>query len=351
MTRDAGDKIHPATPYRRAEARRQGQVARSSELSAAVLCVAALVLLRNSGTNLIGALMSMLAAALGPSQTPQLGFWLIGKALAPFAAGLMLIGIAVNLVQTGFLFTRRKDARPLNPIAGIERLFSGRALFGGVMSLVKLLIVAAVAYVALRGQVNDLAELQSRPASDAIAAGFALIYGVALRVTIVLLVLALIDYAYQRFCHERDLRMTRGEMKEELKRQEGDPDMKRRRRSIAATWAASRLQRDVSRADVVLTAAGDSAAVALRFDLATMAEPRVLAKGHGAAARHIREVAIAKGIPLVERSSLATQLASLARDIPAHFHTELAEVFAYLRTIESKTPRTHVGGYEGLGIA
>ena len=358
MSEDAGDKIHPPTAHRRAEARRQGQVARSDELSAAVLCLAAVILLRYGGADLIGALASMLANSLGGTSSPSFGtnFWAIGKSLAPIAAALMLIGLAVNLVQTGFLFTRRKDGRPLDPFVGIERLFSGRSFFGGLMNASKLLIVAFVAFVALRGQIDAMAGLQSRPAAEAIVAGFALVYGVAIRVIVVLLVLALIDYAYQRFRHERDLRMTRREMKEELKRQEGDPELKRRRRSVAAAWIASKLQREVARADVVLTAAGDSAAVALRFDPRTMDAPRVLAKGHAGAARQIREAAVAKGIPLVEQSSLAAALASDGGggggggDVPDRFHAELAEVFAYVRTIDSAAARARVRGYEGLGF-
>jgi flagellar biosynthetic protein FlhB len=357
MTSELGDKIHPATPYRRAEARRQGQVARSTELSAAAMCLAAVLLLRYGGGDLAAALASMLASALDSTSSTAVAvasLWSVGKSLAPIAAGLLLIGLAVNLVQTGFIFTRRKDAHPLNPFAGIERLLSGRSFFGGVMSVVKLGIVAAVAYVALRGQIVALAGLQSRPASEAIFAGFGLVYAVAIRVIIALLALAAIDFTYQRFRHERDLRMTLREMKDETRRQEGDPDMKRRRRSVAAAWVASRLQRDVTGADVVVTAAGDTVAVAMRFDPQTMIAPRVVAKGQGSAARHIREAAIEKGIPLVERASLAASLASavgISRDVPVHFHEEVAELFAYIRTIERETPRAGVRGYERLGLA
>jgi len=243
-------------------------------------------------------------------------------------------------VQTGFLFVRRKDARPLDAIAGVRRIFSGRSLAGGMMSAGKLLVVAGVAFVAIRGQLEALVALQGRSAAEAVAAGIALVYAIALRVVVALLVLACVEYAYQRFLHERDLRMTRREIKEEARRQDGDPETKRRRRGIAAAWAASRLQRDIAGADVVVTSAGDGAAVALRFDPKSMSAPRVLAKGQGAAiAGKIREAAIRRGVPVIERPALATAIASLvgiARNVPAPFHDELAELFAYANAIRAQ---------------
>ncbi len=335
MTEDWADKTEPATPYRRAEARRRGEVARSGELSAAVLCLAAVLLIHHGGPKLAIALKAVLTDSLtsSSSTTPFMNLARIGTALAPIAAGLVLIGLAANLVQTGFLFARRSDAKPLNAIAGVARIFSGRSFVTGMLGTGKLLVVALIAYLAVRGQMRSLLALQTLPAGQAVGTGLALVYAVAIRVVVALLALALLDYAYQRFTHERSLRMSRREVKEETRRQEGDPDMKRRRRNVAAAWAVSRLQRDVSLADVVITGAGDSAAVALKFDPRSMTSPRVLAKGVGLVARQMRETAIGKGIPVVELSTLAASLASnvgVGRDVPARFHAELAETFAYV---------------------
>src|SRR5438477_4922177 len=128
MAEDWSEKTEAPTPHRRAEARQRGNVARSAELSAAVLCLAAVLMLRHSGPNLAAALRLLLADSLSsasaPIATPVERILLIGKTLIPLAAGLLLIGLAANLVQTGFLFGLRRDNRPLDPFAGFARMFS-----------------------------------------------------------------------------------------------------------------------------------------------------------------------------------------------------------------------------------
>src|SRR5207249_5387641 len=165
------------------------------------------------------------------------------------------------------------------------------------IGILKLSLVAAVAFAVLRGRVESMLALADRPVFEAIAGGMTIVLAVAIRIAAALVVLSLLDYAYQRHVHERDLRMTRREVKEEAKRQDGDPDLKRRRRSAAAAaWAASRLQRDVATADLILTASGDTAAVALRFDQRTMTAPRMLARGQGAAdVQRMRRAAVGRG--------------------------------------------------------
>src|SRR5437867_4382146 len=130
MAEDWSEKTQPATPHRRAEARRRGHVARSAELSAAVLCLAALLLVQHSAPLLVSTLKQLLSESLSSTTIPQTRFLAIGTALAPIAAGLMLVALAANLVQTGFLFGFRRDARPLDPFAGMGRIFSQRSFVG-----------------------------------------------------------------------------------------------------------------------------------------------------------------------------------------------------------------------------
>jgi flagellar biosynthetic protein FlhB len=344
MAEDWSEKTHPPTPHRRAEARRRGNIARSAELSAALLCLAALLLVQHSAPQVVATLRQLLSESLAspaPTAMPPARFLMIGKALAPIAVGLMLVALAANLVQTGFWVGLRRDARPLDPAAGLARIFSQRSVVGLLMAVLKLTFVAGVSVVALRGRIESLVTLADRPVLEAIAAGMTIVLAVAIRIVAALLVLSLLDYAYQRYVHERDLWMTRREVKEEARRQEGDPDRKRRRRdAAAAAWAATRPVRDVAAADVVLTAPDDRAAVALRFDPRSMTAPRVLLRSRSAVdARAIREAAIRHNIAVVERDDLATAIVrsvTPGRDVPGRFHPQLAEVLAYAHVLATE---------------
>ena len=342
MSEDWSEKTEAPTPYRRTEARRRGQVARSAEVPAAALCLAAVMLIHHSAPTLLGALKLLLADSLTSSQPlAPARILLLGQALTPVAAGLLLVALAANLVQTGFLFGLRKDTGVLDPIAGFARLFSQRSFVGLLMSVMKLAVVTVVAALAVRGQLATLLLLQTRSSfAQILTAASAVLYTVAIRVAAALLVLALVDYAYQRHLHERGLRMSRREIRQELRRQEGDPALKRRRRDIAQAWATSRVQRDVAAADVVI-ADDRFGAIALRYDARNMSAPRVLAKSQNLVSmKSIREAALEHGVPLIERPALAGAIGrsvGVGRDVPARFHAALAEVFAYAMEVRSRS--------------
>jgi flagellar biosynthesis protein FlhB len=158
------------------------------------------------------------------------------------------------------------------------------------------------------------------------------IFSVGVRIALLLLVLALIDYAYQRFRVQKELRMTKREVKEEMRRMEGDPLMKQRRRQIAVQMAQQRLKNDVPTADVVVTNPTEFA-VALKYDSASMHAPKVVAKGTGYMAMRIRELAIGSGVPILERPPLARALyrmCEVGQEIPEQFYTAVAEILAYV---------------------
>jgi flagellar biosynthetic protein FlhB len=263
----------------------------------------------------------------------------LARTLAPIAAGLFFVAVAANLAQSGFAFARHKDAPALDPFAGFGRIFSGRSLVGLFFNTGKIILAATIAYLAVRSQWDALLALQGRPASQAFGVGLSIVYTVAIRVIGVLVAIGVLDYAWQRYVHERDLRMTRREVKEEMRRQEVDPATRRRRRGAAMAWSASRIQRDVATADVVLVDARDSAAVALKFDEQNMTAPRLLAKGRGATAQQIREAALQSAIPVVEQARLALAVAkavAVGRDVPGRFHADLADVFAYTLSLRGE---------------
>jgi flagellar biosynthetic protein FlhB len=258
MAEDFADKTEAPTPHRRAEARRDGNVPRSADLSAAVLCLATLLLLRQYGAGVIAALKVIMVEAFagGEPSVARIGY-LLGTSLMPLLIGLLLIGVAASVLQTGFLFGFRKKTGVLDPAAGFGHLFSGRTAAQLWLNVLKLAAAGAVVYFSARGRIEQALALLDRPTSGLLPAAGALAFAVGIRVAAALVVLGAIDFAYQRFRHGRELRMSRRDVKEELRRQEGDPANKRRRLELmrarlattaTATTAATTMSPGRSRA-------------------------------------------------------------------------------------------------------
>ena len=331
---DWQDKTEAPTEHKRAEARRLGNIPRSADLCAAVLCLGAVLLLQHFGPGVSGAFRIILTEAFSastsvatPSWSPGRIGYLLGAALAPMLVGMLLVGTVAHLAQTGFLFRFR--AQSIDPAKGIARLFSGRTVVQLVMNALKLALVGFVAYHAVRGRMGQITALQAQDFADAAPAAGSIMVAIALRIAGVLLVLGLLDYAYQRFRHERELRMTRREVKEEQRRVEGSPETRRRRRQAVVNLAAARLDRQVSSADVVL--AGRDVAVAVRFNAQSMLAPRIVARGSGDAAGSIRDAARRHGVTVIEREALAASLSRVAihHDVPQRLFAPVAEAIAY----------------------
>lgn len=339
MNDELGDKTEAATPHRRSEARRAGNVARSADLVAAVLGFSSIMLLGQYGPRVLDAMRLILSESLGrDSITAGRIAYLLGTALAPLLAGLTLIAIAANVLQTGFLLIAPRSKDALDASRGFQRIFSGRSSVQLTINALKIALVTVTAFVATRGRMDEIIGLQGRPVAELAGAGGAIVYGVAIRVALVLVVLAAVDFLYQWFRHQRELRMTRREVKDELRRLDGDPETRQRRRRAAAAREASHTHRLVAGADIVITDAGH-VAVAMAFDPRTMSCPRIVAVERDEAGEGIRQRAVLHGVPVIERSSLATGIAKHARpgaDLPARFFTAVAEVLAYAEQIRRK---------------
>jgi flagellar biosynthesis protein FlhB len=254
----------------------------------------------------------------------------------------MLIAVVLNLLQVGF-FLSSKRLQPnfgaLNPLQGLSRMFQGENYVHLVVNVLKLLLVAAVAYSAVQDRVEQILSIQRMEYLQAFGLGATVVYSIGLRVALLLLVLALLDYGFQKFKTERELRMTKQEVKEEMRRMEGDPKIKQRRRQIAMQMHAKRLKKDVPTADVIVTNPTHFA-VALKYDAAAMRAPRVVAKGADFMAKRIREIAIEAGVPIIERKPLAQalfKLVEVGHEIPEQFYSAVAEILAYVYELSGKT--------------
>ena len=352
MAEDSGDKTEAPTQRRREEAREEGNVARSGDLTAAALLVGSLVLLNWSGENLLAAMHAVVSRMLGGESFARTNggnatdgiVWailLIARAAAPLFVGVMAIAIVVNVAQVGLHLSVKKlqpNLGALNPMRGLGRLFKGQGPFHLVMGILKMTLVALAAYSAVHGRLNQIVSVERLSHLQIFQLGGELIFSIGLRVGLLLLVLALIDYAWQRWQLEKSLKMTKQEVKDEMRRMEGDPKIKLRRRQIAQQMAQKKLKRDVPTADVVITNPTEYA-IALKYDQATMNAPRVVAKGQGLMAKRIRDLAIAAGVPILERKPLARALYKLVeagQEIPEEFYSAVAEILAYVYELTGK---------------
>ncbi|MBX6377352.1 MAG: EscU/YscU/HrcU family type III secretion system export apparatus switch protein, partial [Clostridia bacterium] len=268
-----------------------------------------------------------------------------GPMLAAGVVGAVLAGLG----QTGFaLAPARVQPRPaaLDPVAGFRRLLSLRTLAEMVRSLVKLAVLAVVAASVLRDLPAELPVLPLTAPTEGVRHFAAVLDALVGRAAVAFLALAAADLAYQRWQYERDLRMSRQEVREELKETEGDPAVRGRRRRLQRELARQRMLRDVARAHVVVTNPIHYA-VALRYEPLSMEAPVVLARGRGLLARRIREQARRYGVTVVENAALARGLyyaTRVGQPIPAAFYQAVAEVLAFVwRLKRYRLPELPVG--------
>lgn len=347
MSEQAQERTEQASTRRKEEARRKGQVASSRELSAAATLAATLgagSLLGVYAFGLLTVAMRQWLAAAGtlvineatlPALMGRMGREVLELAV-PF--GLIVLGMAtgVHVLQTGWIWSTERlqwDLARLNPVAGLMRLFSLRSTVELGKSLFKIVFIAGAAYWSLKDEIVALPlMLQMEPAGVLVQAGrLALV--LTLWVSGALLLLAVGDYAFQRWQWSRDLRMTRQELKQEQRETEGDPLIRSRVRSLQRQAARRRMMQEVPKADVVITDP-THLAVALRYDAIRMSVPVVVAKGAGYIAERIREVAKAHGVPIIENKPLAQglhKLVELGREIPVELYKAAAEILALVR--------------------
>ena len=357
MSEEYGEKTEAPTPRRRQEAREQGQVARSQDLTGAALIVGSVLLLNAFGQDLMKALRALLAETLSlRSNDPAAAFAQslaslahVARALAPVLIGVVLVVVVANLLQVGFapnLKRLQPNLGALNPLKGLGRLFGkGRSPVQALIAIAKLVVLVLVAYSAVRGRLDMIVAAQELSYLQVFSLGAQTVYSVALRLGIALLILAILDYAWQRWQLEQKLKMTKQEVKEEMRRMEGDPKIKQRRRQIAMQIAHQRIKKDVPTADVVVTNPTEFA-VAIKYDAGNMHAPRVIAKGRDLMAQRIREIAIASGVPILERKPLARalfKLVEVGQEIPEDFYAAVAEILAYVYELTGKVARKQAG--------
>jgi flagellar biosynthesis protein FlhB len=335
------------TPKRREDARKKGQVARRPELAATASFLAALVMLRFTSGDLLersGRLFESVNLYITTNETfsiplVQSMFMNAGTNLAlltlPVTGAALAAGFAANFAQGGLTFAiqaLQPKAEKFNPVSNLKRIFGSNGPIELLKSFLKLGGLSLACWGTLQQAIVEAPKLIGAPSGATFKSLGEIVYSLGLRAGGVLFIVAALDYLYGWYKHEKSLRMSRQELKDEYKQQEGDPLMRSQRRRAARAIAQRRIAAEVPKADVVVTNPTHFA-VALRYDREKDAAPIVVAKGADLLAKRIREIAKAHDVSIVENPPLARSLyknVEIGAIIPAELFRAVAELLAYV---------------------
>jgi len=340
------ERTELATPRRRQKARERGNVARSMEVSSVVVFSAGILGLHFQGPHIAREAERLFLSVV--SSLPKLDIttaWVgpmahsVSRTLAitilPFAGLVAAAGIAAQLSQVGPMFTLeplKPQWERISPLQGMKRIFSKRSVVEAAKSLIKIAIVGALIVWALADAPERLLALSSMDVAASYAEIFRFLLHMAGAAAGALALLAILDFLFQRWDFEKQLMMTRQEVREEHKETEGDPIVKSFLRSMQREVSRRRMMEGVRKADVVVTNPVH-VAVALQYDPSKMRAPRVVAKGARLMAARIREIAASAGVPIVENPPLARALhksCKIGAEVPLALYQAVADLLAFV---------------------
>lgn len=345
-----GEKTEAPTPKRKEDVKKKGQVPRSHELNSVLGLLAAVIILRSAGGNIFSQITNLMGSNFRSLTTTDwtassittygtnLGLTFLA-AMAPLFGALMLIGVVGSYSQGGLILTFKPmmpDFSRISPAKGFQRIFSKRALLEFVKSILKLGIVGFIFYQTFQAKYPQIVSLSGSDLRG--AAGLIADVGmdILLKSGFALLAVGALDYAYQRWEFQKNLKMTKEDVKEELRQSEGDPKIKSKIRQQQKQMAARRMMHDVPAADVVLTNP-THLAVAIQYRPESMRSPKVTAKGQLLVAERIKDVARQHNVPVIENKPLAQALyksVEIGSEIPAALYHAVAEVLAFIYSLK-----------------
>jgi flagellar biosynthetic protein FlhB len=346
------DKTEKATPKRREEARKQGNIAKSTDLSGAVVVLAGLFMLGATGSSMVqrmaDGIHDSLANAGGrdPVTLQTIGDLLLKSGanaawcIAPIVGVCMAAGVLVNLAQVG-IKPKTKALKPnfkrLNPQTGIKRIVGKDGLVELIKNIIKISVVSAIVLSALLPHLTEYAAMVGVSPLQLGGSIASLVKGIAMRAAFAYLLLGVVDYAYQRRKREKDLKMTKEEVKEESKGQDLPAEVKGAIRRKQRETARARMMADVPTADVIITNPTHFS-VALKYD-GHSAAPTVVAKGQDLIALSIREIAAENDVPIVPDPPLARSLhdtVEVGQMIPEDLFQAVAQILAYVYRVAGR---------------
>jgi len=340
------ERTEQATSKRREEAREKGQVARSQEVVSVSILVASLIFFYFGGSTLLLKTMDVMTAGFREAARTDLtqdtltliiisyiikGFGI----LFPMLIAVMIAAVLGNVLQVGFMFS--SDALmpkidKISPAMGFKRLFSMRSIVELLKGILKICIIGGVAYVIIRNEFDNMIPLADQSVWGMLNYIGRICFKILLATTVVLVFLAALDYAYQRWEFEKNIRMTKQEIRDEYKNTEGDPMIKARIRRIQREMARKRMMAEVPKATVVVTNP-THLAIAIKYEPISMSAPIVVAKGADIIAEKIRQIAGENDIPIIENKPLAQvlyKIVKLNHPVPENLYKAVAEVLAFV---------------------
>ena len=347
------DKTEEPTSKKLTDTRNKGQVAKSQELAHAIQLLAMFLMIRafagTMGQRFLGVfhwiygsvINDLLATEKGGFRTETINILFRDIYIQMFflVIPFLAVGFIVGLLSNGLQFSFKVTTEPLkpkldkfNPINGFKRIFSVRSLVNLLMSVAKIAIIAVIAYTALVDHINDIFVLYELTVQQALALIGDIVISTGIRISAVYLVLGFVDLFYQRYKFNKDIKMTKQEVKDEYKNSEGDPQIKGRQRQRMREASQRRMMQSVPQADVVITNP-THLAVAIKYDTEVSDTPIVTAKGEDYLAQKIKETASANGVDIVENKPLARALyttVEIGQEIPQELYQAVAEVLAYI---------------------
>ncbi|OFW35247.1 MAG: flagellar biosynthesis protein FlhB, partial [Candidatus Aquicultor primus] len=330
------ERTEKATPKRKRETRNKGQIARSTEINSAFIIIAILLAMRNLGQTAFEGITDLMRYFLQSPASFDMNEQILSALLLNlsifFAKNLLpvivvgaVVGLVASFAQVGFLFTAKPlvpDFKKINPISGLKRLFSPRAFVELFKSSVKIIVVGYVSYSVIAGNFENMINLINLDVWQMLVVLGSIAYEIGIKTGIALLIIAIFDYAYQRYSHNKSIMMTKKEIKEEYKQAEGDPQIKAKIKHQQMEMSMKRMMQAVPNADVIITNP-TRLAIALKYDQANMGAPKVIAKGQRLVAERIRALAKEHTIPIVEDKPLAQALfksVDVDQEIPADLY-------------------------------
>ncbi len=345
-------KTEKPTGKRISDARKKGNVAKSQDVNNAAVLLTASVMLYFSWPPLAEVLRNLMAERLGhfPDQDLTVDYLMhlasqimqaVGLVLAPILLALLVVGVVVNYVQVGNLLTFeaiKPKLEKLNPVNGLKRLFSLRSTIEAIKGIAKIALIGWICYAVISDRYIELATAYGTGLLGLGTLIGTTAWSIAWRVMIALVVLGLVDYAYQRYEWEKNLKMTKQEVKDEAKQQDGNPEIKGEIKRRQRKMAQQRMMSEVPKASVVITNPTHFA-VAVRYERDTMEVPLVVAKGTDLVAKRIREVAQEAGVPMFENKPIAQALykqVEVGDEIPPELYAAVAEILVAVQRANRK---------------
>jgi len=345
------EKTEQPTPKKLEDARKKGQVARSQELNSIVIIFMGMMALLFFSNHILSNLVHSFYfnfSQIGTEVTNATFYRLfidngiiLAKILLPIMIMLGITGLLINIAQVGVKVSMEAISPKFDKfdvIKGFKKKFSTKTLFSLVRDVLKISLIAYVTYLTYKSEMKNYIPLADQELGQIFSFATGVALKILLRASGVLLILAILDYAYQKYEFIKGLKMTKQEIKDEMKQHEGDPLIKMRIKRIQREMAHARMLQEVEEADVVVTNP-THIAVALKYDTETMSAPKVVAKGERLLAEKIKEIAEKAGVPIVENKPLARALfeaVDIGMSVPAKLYKAVAEILAYVYRLKGE---------------